>query len=61
MKRQLFLVAFDVPRGATVAEVENYVENAVRAHCGGLDPAEPMFDLDRGSVAVQRVKMGLLK
>lgn len=60
MKR-IFLVSFEVPPHATVEEMEAYVESAVRCFCGGMDPREPMFNLEKDSVTVQHVKKTLLR
>lgn len=49
------LVSFDLPAGASKGEALAYVHSAVVASCGGLHPAEPMFELDRKSVETQRV------
>jgi hypothetical protein len=52
MKRQ-FLVTFDMPPGATVADAVAYVDNAVAVYRGSMDPEEPMSDLDNSTVKVR--------
>jgi hypothetical protein len=46
------VVEFDLPPGATDGDTLAYVETAVRVHCGGMDPADPMFHLRKNSVKV---------
>jgi hypothetical protein len=54
-RRVAFRVEFDLPPGATAAEAGEYIEGEVRAGCGGLDPRDPMFHLDRESVRVAAI------
>jgi hypothetical protein len=59
--KRLFIVSIVPPRGATIEEMNRYVEVAVRSFCGGMDPQEPMFDLDKSTVNVQHIKQQLLR
>ena len=57
MTRVFFEVSLDLPPGATKAGARRYILNEVMAGCGGLDPAEPLFHLDRASVSVKGLGM----
>lgn len=48
----VFRVTIEAPRGSTKQQCEGYVRAAVQSHCGGLDPADPMFELNRDCVRV---------
>jgi hypothetical protein len=52
VKRQ-FLVTIDMPPDADVTEATEYIEEAVMCWRGGMDPQEPMADLDARSVLVK--------
>lgn len=45
-------VRLELPPGANTKAAVDYVRSAVRSWCGGLDPEDPMFDLERNSVKV---------
>jgi hypothetical protein len=48
-----FVVAFEPPPEATVAQMRAYVGQAVASWCGGLEyGADPMFELKQSSVRV---------
>lgn len=49
-------VRLAVPAGANAPMIQNYVRDAIRTHCGGLDPKDEMFELDRASVTVSLLK-----
>ena len=62
-RRVAFLVAFDVPAGATVTACQNYVRDAVATMAGTCRPpgsyddqddGDPLFSLDRDSIRVTR-------
>lgn len=55
--RVFFEVSLEMPNGATKAEVREYILTEVMAGCGGLNPVNPMFDLDRASVSVKGLRM----
>lgn len=55
-KSASFLVTMDLPRGATVADAKKYLEDEIKAACGGLNPMEPLFNLDRNSVRVMQIR-----
>lgn len=50
--KKAFIVQIDVPSGVFVQDVREYIEQAVISHCGGLNPSDPLFELDRSSVEV---------
>lgn len=54
MKRK-FIVTLEIPRGVTVSEMKNYIEDAVACWKGGGDPEGALFDLDGDSVKVVAV------
>jgi len=55
---RLFLVTIDVPDGATIAEMEQYIEEAVSVWAGSKDQTEKVHRFDRSSVKVRRVQSG---
>jgi hypothetical protein len=57
-KRVTFRVSFVPPARATNKEMSRYVLDAVVSACGGYNPEEPMFDLERSTVKVQNVTIG---
>lgn len=61
MRRVNFTVSFALPRGASVADAREYVDDAVATWRGSLrypggygedDPGDPMFGLDNSTVRV---------
>lgn len=48
----VFRVNILVPTGANMQDCENYIRKAVQSDAGGLDPADPMFNLDASLVRV---------
>jgi hypothetical protein len=56
---RLFLVKVDVPDGITIAEMRDYIENAVQTWYGQMDPDSDFFlKFDSESVKVKRVQQG---
>lgn len=54
-KKRIFAVlrvSLEVPEGATMQAAMNYVRTAVQAWKGGMDPQNPMFNLDPDKVTV---------
>lgn len=51
-----FAVFIDIPEGATQADVESYIKEAILCHRGSLPPEHPCFDLNLDSVNVSRSK-----
>lgn len=51
-----FLVTLDIPPGCTVAEIREYIKDAVGTWHKGGDPVEPLFRLDDDSVKVKSIK-----
>ncbi len=49
------LIKLTAPPGSNAHMVANYVREAVKSHCGGLDPQDEMFELDRNTVRVSLV------
>jgi hypothetical protein len=47
-----YSVTVTLPEGAHVRLGQDYVREAVKSHCGGCDPLDVMFKLDRDSVKV---------
>ena len=54
MERE-FNVSLIVPEGATLAMVTSYIEEAIGAWRGSLNPEDPMFYLDGELVKVTHV------
>lgn len=54
--KKQFIVTIDMPYGAWPSEAQKYVRDAVKCHCGGLDPKDRMFWLDRSKVTVKAIK-----
>lgn len=59
--RRAFVVSLEMPEGATVTEVREYIRDSVASCKGGLrppgglgpdDPGDPLFELDGESVKV---------
>lgn len=55
MKTRQFLVTIEIPRGATVEEMRTYIWDAIVTLKGGLSPDDPLFDIDRDSIKVQKI------
>lgn len=60
-----FRITLTRPPRATIAEVRDYILEAVQSYRGGLhppfaedenDPGDPLFELDRNSVKIVRLK-----
>jgi hypothetical protein len=49
-----FLVTLEVPPGATISMLREYIETELRAGCGARHPDDPIHDLNRDSVTVRR-------
>lgn len=49
-------VQIELPRGVSVDRAVGYTVDALASHCGGLDPQDPMFALNRESIGVKLVK-----
>jgi hypothetical protein len=45
-----------VPEGANVAMVLEYIRSAVSSYAGGLDPENPMFDINKEEFTMKLVK-----
>jgi len=45
-------VQIEVPMNVYIDDVKEYVRDAVKTHCGGLHPEDPMFNLNRDSVKI---------
>jgi hypothetical protein len=63
MKKRQFIVEMEIPEGATVGDIKEYIEDAVGAWCGQFrppggygpdDPGDPRFMIDRDSIKVKR-------
>jgi hypothetical protein len=54
MKRK-FVVTVEMPPWATVRDMTNYIRDAVQTCRGGLDPEDPVFDLDPEKVKVKSI------
>jgi hypothetical protein len=52
MKRQ-FIVTLNMPPDAAVSEAVDYIDEAVACWRGGLDPDDPMYQLDNSTVKVR--------
>lgn len=52
MKYHRFTVRLEIPEGATIADVRNYIEDSVRVTKGCYAPDDPIRDLDADSVRV---------
>lgn len=50
-----FTVTVEMPEGVKVAEMADYIEDAVATHKGCMDPDEAIFGLDGTSVKVRPV------
>lgn len=52
-RRRSFRVTVVIPEGVSVAEMREYIREAVRMWCKSFDPEnDPLFDLDYNSVRV---------
>jgi hypothetical protein len=47
-----FSVTVTLPEGANVKLGQDYVREAIKSHCGGCDPLDVMFKLNRDLVKV---------
>lgn len=56
MKKLAFLVTVEHPAGCSIEAVKEYIKYAVQSWKGGLDPSNPLFDLDPEEVTVKRVE-----
>ena len=56
MAKKDFIVSVDIPKGVTIAEMQQYIEDTVGGWSGGLDPREPIFELTMEDVTVTRRK-----
>lgn len=52
MAKRKFTVEVEIPEGCTVTEMKEYIRLAVRCWAGGMDPEDPIYDLDKDSVKV---------
>ena len=51
-----FTVKVDLPRGMTIADMCDYIQDAVKSHKGGFSLDFPVAYLDRDTVKVSRYK-----
>ncbi len=55
--RTKFVVSVEIPEGASVAEMQAYIDDAVAGWAGSLNPHDdPLFDLDRSKVKVTKLR-----
>lgn len=54
MQRQ-FIITLDMPKSATLDEMEIYLTKAIEIWKGSLDPENPISELDSTSVKVKRI------
>jgi len=47
-----FKVVLTQPPGTSMSVVREYVQDAIISHAGGMDPKDPIFNLDRDSIRV---------
>jgi hypothetical protein len=52
-----FIVHVDLPRNVSVLRMQQYILGEVQAGIGQLSPMDPLFDLDRSSVKVERIRL----
>lgn len=50
-----FKVTLEVPQGATVGDVKEYIDRAVRCECGSLPTYDPMFNLNKKTIVVKQI------
>lgn len=48
-----FIVTTEIPEGATVTGMKEYIKEAISAWKGGLPPEDPIFDLNREKIKVE--------
>lgn len=55
MTEEYYVVKLKRPGGVTMADIEDYIEEAVSAWKGRLDPLDPMFNFKGESVSAKRL------
>jgi hypothetical protein len=48
-----FIVEVKLPECVSAERMRLYIQTAVRAWCGGMDPQDPIYDLSRKDVRVR--------
>lgn len=52
-----FLLEIDVPNGASLIELRDYITEEVKVGCGSRRPEDPIFNLDRDSVKLAFIEV----
>lgn len=55
-KIRKFIVELEVPALVTIPEMCSYIEEAVSTWVGGMDPEDPMQELDRENIKVKLLR-----
>ena len=50
--KRKFIVELEMPQGASVTAVKEYIQHAVICERGHKDPLDPMFELDTDTIKV---------
>lgn len=43
-ERVVYQLTVDLPPGVSCTRFTQYIHAALRSHCGGVDPTDPIFD-----------------
>lgn len=54
MQDEIYIVRVQRPDGVSIKDMEEYITDAVRAWKGGMFQSNPLTELDRDTVKVQR-------
>ncbi len=59
MRKEQYIVEIERPEGVSVAEMKEYIRDAVGAWKGGMHPEDAIFYLDHDSIKVKKFNGGV--